>query len=520
MRSLHLFMLSTLLGLSSGTFLAGCCPHKYIKMARPPTLPNDLPKQVWFRTRTETFNALYAFALRNGRIWWKRQHLKTGQRSTTWKLLGKTGLPEGCGIVRFPLPRKLVAISADGIHLQALSSEGVFYRAVNIRENIANGVTWNDAWGWPAGGGPGLRIGTGDPKRWDVSDSHVFHLKHYEDGNGRRHSIGFGVAHLYVLGQQGKRIYYNDWWLPADWSREVCGPCRGTYKAINISTSGSTIMLINRFGEIYTKMADFDISGENPLLTYTFEQTNPPGHVRKLPLPDWRRHPLPGNSKITSRITIFQDGTGNAARDMRVEGEQNGISGYFRKRIHQTTWSFVATKHKRTLPFLSSRPASQALCTLPPGTTYKGTLRKQGLTKSLVLEIKRFSMVCSPAEARIIWKGKALSHKGKDIVLPFHHVHTLVTKRRPRAFWKRGIPAAIRAALLIPATVTTSSSLSVADRAWLQRFFGKARVINLTGTAQTSLITLRELSFLDWFQAPMSEKGWTSRYRLSVHKPF
>ena len=58
-----------------------------------------------------------------------------------------------------------------------------------------------------------------------------FGVAHYEDGNGKEHGVGLGVAHLYLLDPDGQRLYFNDWWLPADFSRQLCGPRRGTLPA-------------------------------------------------------------------------------------------------------------------------------------------------------------------------------------------------------------------------------------------------------------------------------------------------
>ena len=243
--------------------------------------PANLPTKVYFRTKTETFNRKYYLALRDGLIWYKENEETTGKQSE-WRIFGKTGMPEKAAFDRFGVPSRIVAISADGIHLIALSSSGVFYRGTNLTGDVDHNFEWNDKWGWWAAGGPGLKDEINGPA-WSVSDAFPLDLEYYEDGNNNRQNIGLGVAHLYALSPDGQKIYYNDWWLPADWSHQFASPMRGTFKATNLSVSGSTVFVIGENGQMFTRMYDFDISGENPLLTYSYVKTGNTGTTRKLP---------------------------------------------------------------------------------------------------------------------------------------------------------------------------------------------------------------------------------------------
>lgn len=494
----------------SGT-LSACCSGHVAKEALNLKPPPGMPTSLYFRTRTQTFNAKYNFVLKDNRIWYQQR----AQSSAPWVLLSRTGQPEGCDVVQFPPPQKLVSISADGIHLQALSKQGVLYRSTNVMGDLKSGFSWTDKWGWPAAGGPGLQSPFGATLKWDVSDSFPFHLKTYQDGNGTTHDIGLGVAHIYALGPQGKKIYFNDWWLPADWSRQACGPRRGTFKAITMSTSASTLFLINAYGEMYTRMHDFDISGENPLLTYTFYSRTPPKHVRKLPMPDWRKQPVLPPTQITSTITILQNGEGNSARELRVEGVKNGKTGYYTKAIFAKTWSFKETGHTLLQPFLKERPKKQPVpdARNSEETTLTGTLKKDGEKEALQIEIRGFHVVCSPAELRIQYKGKWIQTQGKDLVWTLHHVHTMVTHRRKREFWTSGKVADIRVGLITP----TLDSIDDPDaRKILQRFFSGIPVINFSGTATQKSMQLKELTRGELFRADDSEKGISMRFTLQA----
>lgn len=493
-------------------FLVGCCPE--IPALNLPT-PADLPDAIHFRTRKETFNQNYFLALRDGRIWYKNKETPKGG----WKLLGKTGLPEGCGLIRFPSPDKLVSISGDGIHLMALSEKGSFYRGTNLRNSIEGGLEWTDKWGWPMADGPGLKAPFGEKTLWDVSDAHTFDLKYYEDGNQTRHHIGLGVAHMYLLGEDQTSIFFNDWWLPADWSREMCGPWRGTYKATSLSASGSTIFLINDGGTMYTKMYDFDVSGENPFLTYTFVDENPASNVRRLPMPEWRLQPPVGMGKITKTISITQTGEGNAARELRVEGEKDGKTGYFTKAIFADTWSFQETSAPLQAPFLTTLaeepPADPKN---PEDRVFSGKLTKEGIAEALSIELLNFHIVCSPTYARFFHKGKPIQAKGKALLFPFHHVHTLVTHQREMKYWKKAVEKAqIRAALVVPSSLQEVEDADA--KRLLSDFFRDLRVVNLSGEASETDLTMAELTVWDMFRAPDNEKGGTSRFALRLTKP-
>jgi hypothetical protein len=180
---------------------------------------------------------------------------------------------------------------------------------------------------------------------------------YYEDAFGNQHHNGtMEVATTYVLLEDGQEISYADPGLPSDFSRNYTGPERGAFKAVSLSASASTVFLINEAGEMYTRIADFDITGGDPMFfKYTYAPytsdlagANYFSNLTEWALPpeDWRpqpRIPLTGKAAITRHITILQNGQGNGARELRVAGlNEQGETGYWTKAIFADSWEFNA----------------------------------------------------------------------------------------------------------------------------------------------------------------------------------
>lgn len=462
--------------------------------------PDDLPERVLFRTATESFNSHWYLALRDGRIWVKANE-ETGARTGDWELLGASGLPEGSGLVRFPAPTAIAEISADGVHVHAISTDGVFYRGSNLQTDVRGWLTWTDRWGWPAARGEGITTEFSTERGWSVSDAHPSNVANYTDGNGQQHSVGLGVAHVYRLGPDGRRVFFNDWWLPNDWSRQICGPDRGRFRARNLSASGSTLFVIGGDGALYTRLYDFDTAGENPLYTYSFIVEGPAGTTRALPAEPWRRQP-DIDGQITDRITIFQTGKGNAARTLRVEGSRDGEVGVFFKEIEADAWSFEATGAELAGSTLSpdgDEPGNAADAAL------LGSLSRQSSEVEVDLVLDDFNVVCSPARVRLQSGGETLTAGGEPIALTLHHVHTLVEEARPMEYWLDGAPAAIRAALVVPDGLDGIDDPDARD-AVLSLLDGR-EVINFVGTATAETVELSEIPGSMSFRVPSNEKG-------------
>lgn len=455
-----------------------------------------LPDRVIFRSKTTSFNRRWFAALQDGRIWIK-PNTDEGEPPGEWRLLG-TGLPAGGEVVRFDPPTEIIELSGDGTWLHALSSAGVFYRGTDFTGDVHASFTWSDTWGHPAATGPGLTTELPVARGWSVSDSQGGGVHHYEDRLGTTHGVGLGVAHLYRVGPTGRTLFFNDWWLPADWSRQICLPDRGTFRAESLSVSASTLFVVGPLGELYTRLYDFDTAGENDTLVYSYLIDAAAGDTRALPAEDWRRQPDITDGLITSRITIFQDGQGNAARMLRVEGVRDGRTGFYFKRIFDEGWSFEETGYRVCGPFLNAPGRTPPAPVEPSDFPLSGTLsvdRTFGTDVSVEIEILDFNVVCSPARAHLLVGGNPLTVRGAPLVFPLHHVHSLVLETRATEYWLDGSPATIRAALLLPAEIAAIDD--AAARSTLQGLVEDRRGINLKGSATLEQLTLDELTWLD-----------------------
>ncbi|MBI2519652.1 MAG: hypothetical protein HYV97_04520 [Bdellovibrio sp.] len=336
----------------------------------------------FFKTRTESITDKFYFKIENGMIYVNR----VGQRS--WVLFDDTGVPTEDDKA---LTRDIVEISADGENLIAIDSSGqVFYTKVAK-------VKWHKKWGKPL---PKV-LHLEDNLAWGISHRGPY-MEYYNDIHGNPHPIFAGVTTLYLLRKNGHEIVYVDPWIPADWWHQVDLPFRGRMMARNMSVSASTLFIINNVGEMYTRLYDYDTSGQNPILPYSYKNDVREGTrkiIRSLPAPDWQLQPAVKGGMITEKITILQTGEkGNGAFELRVEGiNGQGMTGYFRKKIYDSDWEFVATGQQIIGKFLKSEVERELA---PPKTkNYVGKiwLKKQQLS----MELLDCSPLISPATLRL-----------------------------------------------------------------------------------------------------------------------
>ncbi len=323
----------------------------------------SFPDQVYIKTLTQTFCRDYQFCLVDGRIYCKLMpdaRSKTpGLDESQWRLLGGTGLPAPKRRGGFPVPERIVEISADADSLLAFDSEGGMYQLFTTSHSPGRPFEWIWDFGFPERTHLVQSQLVKNKRAWATAARRQDVLWH-EDIYGNPHHYGtMGIETIYFLTEDGQHIRFTDSGLPADFSRSLQGPERGTFIAENLSASASTMFVINRAGTMYTRLADFDTIGCDPMFfKYTYERLPQKYDGTQylsnyspwaLPSEPWLRQPdipLEGQARLTRHITILQNGQGNAARELRVAGTNaQGQTGYYSKAIFDSRpedWAFVA----------------------------------------------------------------------------------------------------------------------------------------------------------------------------------
>lgn len=238
-------------------------------------------------------------------------------------------------------PAPVYAISADGDNLIGIGKDASIYYMK------FTGFKWIPKWGKPLS--KVLKLPAN--RSWGIAHKGP-EVGGYEDAAGNFKAISAGVTTLYLLTKDGRHLRYADPWLPADFEHRISMPLKGRFIAEAMSVSGSTMFLIGKSGRMFTRMADFDTTGADPALAYTFNKPN--NKVIALPPEGWREQPAI-SGKITANITITNTGRGNAARELHVEGvDAQGNGGYYSKAIYGDSWTFVKTGTPVTGPFIGA----------------------------------------------------------------------------------------------------------------------------------------------------------------------
>ncbi len=342
----------------------------------PPAPPGArLPESVDLRDNSQGFNGYAEFALRDGSLY-------TCPRSSgaQWRAVPTPGCLDGA----------ITAVSVDSNMLVALDDEGWIYSLDNL---LSGPMLWNwtrsygaPIWLWPGATVPEDSMA---PGKWAlshrISDS-------FTDADGHVHPTTAGLVQIVALTGDGSRIVFQDPWLPADHSYEIGAPLGGRFQAASISGSGSVTVVMNEYGDMYTRKYDLDMAGANHIPgRYTWQEQGPlppaPNQLAErfdpqyaaisLPAEEWQHQPkVPGT--VTSRLSISQTGPRAEDRELRVEGMRGGQTGYWWKGLSGGTWSFTATGAPLAAPVLEDADpsADQSSLTLAPptGMDYEGTL--------------------------------------------------------------------------------------------------------------------------------------------------
>ncbi|MFE3445091.1 hypothetical protein ACFXNW_18830 [Nocardia sp. NPDC059180] len=358
----------------------------------------DLPDQIYFRTTTESFNRRWTFATRDGLVYVKEAPAHGG-----WRTIA---LP-GC------LAGRVTGVSADDDEVMMIDRDGRFF-TMDHALSAPRDWNWSSRYGAPLWTGPGNTL-PADTRTWSWSvlspnEDHV-----WRDTAGNDHPVGGAkVSHVFTLTHDGHRIRYIDPWLPVDHSYEMATPHAGRFQAVALSTSASTSLIVNRFGDFYTRLYDFDISGADKVFfRYSYddqshlpeapdmlsERIDPRYAAIQLPAPDWVRQPkVPG--EITDRISIHRTGPGSSARELRVEGRDGGRNGYWVKQLIDESWTFVHTDQPLGGTRLENPPTDRSLDTLaaPSPYNYAGVSRHGWSAR-----IDTFDVAVTPTPLRILF---------------------------------------------------------------------------------------------------------------------
>jgi hypothetical protein len=375
----------------------------------PSLFADDLPKEIFLKTPTQTRNNFNEFILKDGVIWQK----PLGSDSLKWKQVPTKDGPKN--------PKSIVV---GGGYFQALNKDGVVYTLKSAFDIDPVDYKWTTAWGNPLGKGPGANLPS-DMLAWDFSQLSLKEDKFVLNPLSKRKDFYLGNAHIYWLHKNGRWIKFMDPWVVSDHSYEVCGPYRGRFKSINLSSAGSLILIINKYGDMFTRLYDFDLSGHNSVYyRYSYDPDKQKGWLapRQLPLPGWKRQPKI-KGRITNIISVFKSGQGATDRELRVEGiNSQGETGYWHKDVKAKVWKFKVTKHKLFGKELKNPTWNFSLATLGPSTSKKYTTSYR---VNYELELLDYHPYCSPAQF-VVRAG------GEEIRLKFHYRGTFRTKPRPR----------------------------------------------------------------------------------------
>jgi hypothetical protein len=374
-----------------------------------------LPGQVFLRGATESFNGRYQFATRAGQIY----------------VAPRGG--GGAGWRRMPLPDcfagRVATISADDDELIAVDAD----RRVFTMDNALKGpdlFNWTRRWGPPFWAGPGRTL-PGGAIAWSWSVLSPAEDVTWSDTAGNAHAVGERkVSHIWALRGGGRRLTFMDPWLPDDESYELCSPQRGRFRSVNLSTSGSTIFVIGRDGDMFTRLYDFDISGSDAIFfRYAYDRqpkaaAGEPEAPIQLPSPPWVHQPkVPG--AITSAISVEKTGRGAVHRILRVEGlDRRGRSGYWQKDVIATrssAWRF----HPTGLPLQGRRLRNPRGDSSRRGLAPAAGLRFAGRVGALRVEVDGFDLRCSPSVLRLTAAG------ARPVELRLHNIDGL--RQSPRA---------------------------------------------------------------------------------------
>lgn len=445
----------------------------------------ELPDIVHLKTNTLSYNSRYYYGVLDGELWIKPNVERTSSDGP-WERVPLTPELEG----------RVSMVSVDDHGLVVFDTDQRLTWSMNEALNVPMIPKWTTSWGAPLATGPGMSL-PGPLLKWEWAVLTRAADEYFVDPAGNHQLVGLGtVAHIFALNSDGQRITYMDPILPVDTSYEMCGPHRGRLQMVNLSTSGSTTFVMNRYGDMYTRLYDFDISGADTLFfRYTYESMpGVSGAPIQLPAPDWIMHPRI-DGQITDRITIFKTGIGSDSRILRVEGlNAEGDVGYYEKPItgmRTSDWEFHATQEPLHGKLLDNAGlADRSMETIGAGEDRRYALHGDGWDAALL----DFNLYCSPAALRIeLDDGEVL-----DLVL--HHADAIRQTERVGRFTEE--PRELNGAIEVPETLwERRDQLGAAATAFLSMHLSTtSRFTTVPLTAALSTVSVNRWTMS--FEAP------------------
>ena len=401
----------------------------------------ELPRAVHVKTPSRTFNQFFYFALDDaGRIWCKSipgASALTEAVAPDWRLLQGTGLPHDHARPGFFAPQRIASINADLDEVMAVSDARRVYSLrwfenPVFQEDTPAG-TWADEHGWPDRG-PLLGDGHVATDRGWALGRRTRSFVLFEDIAGRTFDGGGGLSTYYLLRGDGTSIAFSDAGLPPGFRHTIGGPERSTFIAEAMEVCADTIFVINAYGELRTRMVDFDSDGSDTMFfVYSDDQPDARREAIARPAEDWIAHPaitLDGAAQIATRLAIVLTGRHNHDRELRVAGyDRDRRPGYYFKRIAEPArdaldaWQFAADdsvvlEPDRLLDPADTDPCAARAATRSPVPTrwrhtarpprraaarnmaFVGELRVDGVVAEITAEVVDFHLDWSPARLR------------------------------------------------------------------------------------------------------------------------
>lgn len=440
----------------------------------PTTAPRTLPDQVVFRSETQSFNRRYQFALTGGTVYYKSNTAVTDIREP-WAALAVPSCFEA----------HVAGISVDDDELVAVDEDRWVYTMDGALSDPSY-FTWTMRWGRPFWTGAGRRIPTG-VEDWEWSVVSQLEDGTWRDDAGNDHQVGDGkVSHIWLLRDGGRRLTYLDPWLPPDQSYELCTPHRGRFRSQALSASGSTVFLVGKHGDLFTRLYDFDVAGADPLFfDYSYaDQRGAASPVIQLPSPAWIEQPkIPGT--ITDRISLHKVGRRSLHRQLRVEGRREGHVGYWHKDVGAARWGFTTTGGRLRGDTLHNSAEDTSARGLAAGEDR----RYVGTAAGIRITVPTFNVYCTPAPLRVRLQT------GERLTLRLHSVDNIRQAARGRGL--NDDPRAVRGTIEVPPAVRRSRDPQIRE---FLASLGEGRFIEAPIDA-----TLDSLSFRD--------QGWSLRFR-------